>query len=124
MKEREARLVQLDQQRQAVEAQVALSDVGDVDKVRCELQALAADWRSLLGQQPVHARTILAKLVVGRVTFTPGAKERQWELRGRGTIAGLFEAVFPLGMASPTGPDRLQTPIDRWFAADQPSRAA
>ena len=27
-------------------------------------------------------------------------------------------------MASPTGPDRLQTPIDRWFPADQPRRSA
>ena len=79
--------------------------MGDVDKVRRELQALAADWRRLLGQQPVHARTILAKLVVGRVTFTPRSQPKQWELRGRGTIAGLFEAVFPLGMASPTGPE-------------------
>ena len=77
--------------------------MGDVDEVRRDLQALAADWRGLLGQQPVHARTILMKLVVGRVTFTPGTKEKQWELRGRGTIAGLFQAVFPLGLASPTG---------------------
>ena len=103
MTDRESRLGQLDRQRQTVEAQVARSAVGDVDKVRRELQALAADWRRLLGQQPVHARTILAKLVVGRVTFTPRSQPKQWELRGRGTIAGLFEAVFPLGMASPTG---------------------
>ena len=34
---------------------------------------------------------------------TPRSESKQWELRGRGTIAGLFEAVFPLGMASPTG---------------------
>ena len=27
-------------------------------------------------------------------------------------------------MASPTGPDALQTAIDRWFPADQPRRAA
>ena len=105
MKDRESRLGRLNQQRQTVEAQVARSAVGDVDKVRRELQALAADWRRLLGQQPVHARTILAKLVVGRVTFTPRSEPKQWELRGRGTIAGLFEAVFPLGMASPTGFD-------------------
>ena len=110
MKDRESRLGQLDQQRQTVEAQVARSAVGDVDKVRRELQALAADWRRLLGQQPVHARTILAKLVVGRVTFTPRSEPKQWELRGRGTIAGLFEAVFPLGMASPTGHSLLWTP--------------
>ena len=107
MKDRESRLVQLGQQRQAVEAQVARSDMGDVDEVRRDLQALAADWRGLLGQQSVHARTILMKLVVGRVTFTPGTNAKQWELRGRGTIAGLFQAVFPLGLASPTGVDTL-----------------
>ena len=27
-------------------------------------------------------------------------------------------------VVSPTGPDRLQTAIDRWFPADQPRRAA
>ena len=124
MKEREGRLAQLGQQRQAVEARIARSKVGDIDRMRLELLALAADWRSLLMQQPVHARAILAKLVVGRVTFTPGTKAKQWELRGRGTIAGLFQAVFPLGLASPRGPDRLQTPIDSWFPADQPRRAA
>ena len=95
MREREARLVQLAQQQQAVGARVARSDVGDLDHMRLELLALAADWRSLLMQQPVHARAVLAKLVVGRVTFTPGTKAKQWELRGRGTIAGLFQAVFP-----------------------------
>ena len=125
MREREARLVQLGQQRQVVEARIARSDVGDLDRMRRELLALATDWGgSLLMQQPVHARSVLAKLVVGRVTFTPGTKAKQWELRGRGTIAGLFQAVFPLGMASPTGPNRLQTPINRWFPADQPRRAA
>ena len=46
---------------------------------------------------------IKSALVVGRVTFTPGTNAKQWELRGRGTIAGLFQAVFPLGLASPTG---------------------
>ena len=50
MKEREARLVQLGQHRQAVEARVACSDVGDLDRIRRELLALAADWRSLLTQ--------------------------------------------------------------------------
>ena len=109
MTDRESRLGQLDRQRQTVEAQVARSAVGDVDKVRRELQALAADWRRLLGQQPVHARTILAKLVVGRVTFTPRSQPKQWELRGRGTIAGLLEAVFPLGLASPTGTNQPWT---------------
>ena len=71
--------------------------------MRGELQALAADWRRLLGQQTVHARVILVNLLVGRVTFTPRPEPKQWELRGRGTIAGLFQAVFPLGLASPRG---------------------
>ena len=110
MKERERRLAQLGQQRQAVEARVARSDVGDVDHMRLELLALAADWRGLLTQQTVHARAILGKLVVGRVTFTPGTKAKQWELRGRGTITGLFQGVFPLGLASPTGHALSWTP--------------
>ena len=70
-----------------------------VDKVR-QLQAQPLIGAACLGTAGALAR---AKLVVGRVTFTPRSQPKQWELRGRGTIAGLFEAVFPLGMASPTG---------------------
>ena len=117
MKDRERRLATLSQQRQAVEAQVARSDLGDVDAVRRELQALAADWRRLLGQQTVHARVILANLLVGRVTFTPRPEPKQWELRGRGTIAGLFQAVFPLGLASPTGFDASWSRVFLGFSA-------
>ena len=103
MKDRESRLGQLDQQRQTVEAQVARSAVGDVDKVRRELQALAADWRRLLGQQPVHARTILAKLVVGRVTFTPRSEPKQWELRGAGDHRRVIRGRVSLRYGVPNG---------------------
>ena len=47
------------------------------------------------------------------------SQPKQWELRGRGTIAGLFEAVFPLGMASPTGTNQPWT-----HALDMVMRAA
>ena len=72
-------------------------------RARRKLLALARTWRQVLAKVPLHARPILSKLLVGRVTFTPLAEPKRWELRGRGTLSGLFDAVLPLGMASPTG---------------------
>ena len=43
-------------------------------------------------------------LLVGRVTIAPTSTPRQWELRGEGTLVGLFrKTAFPLGMVRPTG---------------------
>jgi hypothetical protein len=41
-------------------------------------------------------------MLEGRVTITP-TMPKAWELRGQGTLAGLFSRNFPLGMASPPG---------------------
>ena len=75
--------------------------------------ALAHSWRHVLTQEPLHARPILSKLLVGRVTFTPLAEPRRWELSGRGTLSGLFDAVLPLGMA----PNRAQLEPPPWVVA-------
>jgi site-specific DNA recombinase len=75
----------------------------DAQRVRKELLALGQQWRQVLIEGPEHARPIIAKLLTGRVTFRP-LERRRWQLRGKGTLAGLFErVVFPAGMASPTG---------------------
>jgi hypothetical protein len=51
-----------------------------------------------------------------RIRAPPDTKA--YELRMTGTLAGFFSGVvFAQGMASPTGIDGLQTPIDRWIAA-------
>ena len=102
--DREARLVRLTDEREALRAQ-STSQV-DAGRVRQELLALAGSWRRVLLDEPLHARPILSKLLVGRVTFTPRHDPKRWELRGQGTLAGIFAAeCFPEGMASPTGPE-------------------
>ena len=111
LQERDACLARLTHERQAVQAQSARQI--DAPRARQDLLALAGSWRQVLAREPLHARPILSQLLVGRVTFTPLAEPKCWELRGRGTLSGLFDAVLPLGLASPTG---------REFNLDLPSR--
>jgi len=113
LKSREARLHQLRMDRDAL---IVSGPTVDPRAVRTELLALAADWRSVLAQEPARARPVLAHLLVGRVRFTP-LEHRRWRLDGQGTLAGLFSRVTPfnalpgmdrpLGMASPQGMARL-----------------
>jgi hypothetical protein len=82
----------------------------DAAIVRSELLALASDWRRVLVDDPTHARPIVASLLQGRVTFTPQAERGRWELRGEGTLQGLFGgAILPKGGSSPTGLDTFQS---------------
>ena len=65
------------------------------------VRTFATSWRRVLLEEPLYARPILSKLLVGRVTFTPLAEPKRWELRGHGTLAGVFAAeCFPEGRAS------------------------
>jgi len=102
LQERDTRLARLTEERELERTQSARQI--DARRARQELLALAQSWRQVLTQEPLHARPILADLLVGRVTFTPAAEPKRWELRGRGTLSGLFDAILPLGMASLTVP--------------------
>ena len=62
----------------------------DVTNVRRELLDLADSWRSVLGHDPTNARPIVTALLIGRVTMTPTTERKVWELRGKGTLSGLF----------------------------------
>jgi hypothetical protein len=74
--------------------------------VLAELIELAASWRQVLLDDPLHARPLITGLLIGRVTTTPTAKHA-WRLTGEGTLAGLFSrevgnanqagSAFPLG---------------------------
>ena len=110
LRDRESRL---DNLRAACEGlQLRKQNARSLDKRRvgAELRELAKHWRDVLAGEPAHARPILTKLLVGRVSFTPLEDPRRWELRGRGTISGLFRSVLPLGMASPTGIEPVSQP--------------
>ncbi len=114
---------------------VELADVENVrefsaaDGARLEHQVREklSDWRSLLRGAPQEARQVLRVLLTDRLTFEPTKQggRRLYRYRGTFTVGALFAGdMCPQTLASPTGPDRLQTPIDRWFPADQPRRAA
>jgi site-specific DNA recombinase len=106
LREREARRVILTEQRQTMAAR--RPQAIDAGRVRGQLSQLAGDWRQILGGAPQHARPIVAKLLHGRVQFRP-VEPGQWEMTGRGTLAGLFsQQVFPVGMASHTVPSWKQ----------------
>ena len=103
LREREANLGQLGAEHEALRLRKQGVRPIDRRRVAAELRDLAKEWRNVLAAEPAHARLILMKLLVGRVSFTPMEGPKRWELRGQGTIAGLFQAILPLGMASPTG---------------------
>ena len=81
-------------------------------------------WRSLLTANVGDGRQLLREALVGPLRFTPEGDVYRFE--GEAAIGRLLSGTAELApfMVSPTGPDRLQTPINRWFPADQPRRTA
>ena len=90
----DTRKATLETERVAVGSQRRLRP-SDAARVRHELLVLAGSWRRVLADDRVNARPIVTSLLNGRVTITPGAERKQWELRGEGTLSGLFSrSVF------------------------------
>jgi len=85
----------LDRRRQALEAERdAISTPTSITareaaQVRDELLELASSWRTVLADDPAHARPIVSSLLKGRVTFEP-IEPNRWRLTGEGTLTGLF----------------------------------
>lgn len=95
LREREERRVSLEAERRAIASQRPRHGV---QRVRAEVLELAYSWRRVLADDPLHARPIVSALLSGRVTFTPIEHARRWELKGAGTLTGLFtREVFPSG---------------------------
>ena len=113
LRDRESRLDNLRAECEGLRSRKQNTRQLDRRRVGAELHELARHWRDVLAGEPIHARPILTKLLVGRVSFTPLEDPRRWELRGQGTISGLFRLVLPLGMASPTGFDTLWNGMSR-----------
>ena len=61
------------------------------------LAAAVKEWREVLGRQVVQARQILTKLLDGRLTFEPAAREGRSGFRfyGTGTVAKLIAGIVP-----------------------------
>jgi hypothetical protein len=81
--------------------------------VRDELLAKAASSHRALADDPMNARAIVSSLLKGRVTFAP-LEKRSWELRGTGTLGGLFvHQLLSVGGTSPTGTALYYEPLFR-----------
>lgn len=61
----------------------------DIDRVREELLELSTSWRTVLADDPMHARPIVSSLLKGRVTFEPIGRSK-WRAHGEGHLIGLF----------------------------------
>ena len=102
LRDREATRTALEAERQALVSQRPMQKKS-VDRIRDELLALAQSWRQVLSDDPTNARPIVAGLLKGRVSYTPVERGR-WELRGEGTLAGLFSrTVYSTGDGVPNG---------------------
>jgi site-specific DNA recombinase len=68
----------------------------DSRALREDLGARLADWQGLLERQPIQARQILRKLLVGRLIFEPfeDAGGRGYTLRGQATYGRLLSGVY------------------------------
>ena len=95
LREREQRRAALLSEREAIVAQRPARAL-DILRLRAELEALAREWRHVLADDAPHARPIVSQLLVGRVSLRPLETAGRWELRGEGTLAGLFtREIFP-----------------------------
>ncbi len=95
LRDRESRLDNLRAESEALRSRKQNARQLDGRRIAAELRELAKHWRDVLAGEPAHARPILTKLLVGRVSFTPLEDPKRWELRGQGTIVGLFQTILP-----------------------------
>jgi DNA invertase Pin-like site-specific DNA recombinase len=97
---REQERARVEAEQAAVRAQAPLR-ASDARRVRGELLTLAASWRTVLADDPSHARPIVSSLLKGRVTFTPMDHPKEWEVRGAGTLVEMFSRLFVQGVIRP-----------------------
>jgi hypothetical protein len=83
-------------------------------ELRRQLRRHLSDWRRLLRENATQGRQVIGRLIVGKITFEP--RGATYIYRAIGTVHPVLRGVVH-SVASPTGFERLQTPIDRWFVA-------
>lgn len=77
----------------------------DVASIRRDLAKRVKEWRGLLKRQTPIARQMLARLLDGRIVWTPRKDERAYEFMGAVRYDGLLRGILGVteGMVSPTG---------------------
>jgi hypothetical protein len=96
-------------------------DVPDASELQRTLRSRLGEWRSLLRGHASTARTVLAKLIDGRLTLTPDLETRRYRLTGNATLGPFLEAVIedgtgPLGWRARRDLN-LTVPLDLTIAA-------
>jgi site-specific DNA recombinase len=91
LKARQADQARLQRELDGLDGLRQLTDF-DVRKVERELRKRLADWRGLLGRQTAVSRQIVAKLVSGRLVFTP-QPDRSWTFTGQVQFGKLFKGI-------------------------------
>lgn len=94
MKEREARRTHLEAELAKLGSRADIAAL-DAARVSSNLRERLTDWQGLLQGQPVEARQILKRLLVGRLVFTPREDEngQYYESAGQGSISELLSGV-------------------------------
>ena len=76
----------------------------DPRRIERDLRKKLDEWRGLLRRQTPLSRQVLARLLDGRIVWTPNKDEARYEFSGRVRFDRLLSGVvFTRGMASPTG---------------------
>lgn len=90
LRARDARRKALEAQREASKAQRRLQAM-EAARLRQEIETLATSWRTVLMQDPDHARPIVALLLKRRVTITPvPERARRWTVSGNARSPACF----------------------------------
>ncbi len=64
----------------------------DVHRLESSLRAKVKDWRAVLGRQAPISRQIVAKLLDGRIVFTP-QEDRSWTYVGQASYGKILQGV-------------------------------
>ena len=84
--------------------QLAEASTFDAQQTECQLREKLDEWRGLLRRQTPLARQVRARLLDGRIVWTPNKEAGTYEYSGRVKFDGLLDGVvFTRGMVSPTG---------------------
>ena len=69
----------------------------DITELTSNLENLLGKWREWIGGQPQHARQVLHKLVVERLTFTPNAEAAVpfYEFSGIEALEAVLTGILP-----------------------------
>src|SRR5438094_3254390 len=112
LRERQERLVHLRAQLSALTTPPAVPSCDHAALTQAARQRLA-DWRSLLRANVADARRILAKLLDGRLTFTPrvDGQRRFYEFTGKGKIQDVLVGIFEVAVTTNGVPNGIRTRV-------------